>query len=36
MKYIKLFENFFSKIDFGNKLWVEPDWYNWDELVWNE
>jgi hypothetical protein len=37
MKYIKLFENFFSKIDFGNQLWIETnDWENWDELVWNE
>jgi hypothetical protein len=37
MKYIKLFENFFSKIDFGNQLWVEvTDWCKWDELVWNE
>jgi len=36
MKHIKLFENFFSKIDFGNQLWVQPDWYSWDELVWNE
>ena len=36
MKHIKLFENFFSKIDFGNQLWVEADWYSWDDLVWNE
>jgi hypothetical protein len=37
MKYIKLFVNFFSIIDFGNQLWIETnDWENWDELVWNE
>jgi len=37
MKYIKLFENFFSKIDFGNQLWIETnDWEIWDELVCNE
>jgi hypothetical protein len=30
MKHIKLFENFFSRIDFGNQLWVQPDWYSID------
>jgi hypothetical protein len=33
MKHIKLFENFFEKGDFGDKLWVELYWDVFDELI---
>lgn len=33
MKYIKLFENFFERVDFGDNIWIEADWYLWDEMV---
>ena len=33
MNHIKLFENFFEKCDFGDKLWVELYWNVFDELI---